>query len=51
MESYRYQNDTMVQLQNTITMTSYIDCDKKERDYVGNTVDLYVIAEKVRLST
>lgn len=50
MESYRYQNDTMVQLQNTITMTSYIDCDK-ERDYVGNTVDLYVIAEKVRLST
>jgi len=29
----------MVQLQNTITMTSYTDCDKKERDYVGNTVD------------
>lgn len=29
----------MVQLQNTITMTSYTDSDKKKRDYVGNTVD------------
>lgn len=37
MESYRYQNDNGT-TSNTITMTSYIDCDK-ERDYVGNTVD------------
>lgn len=39
MESHRYQNDNGT-TSNTITMTSYTDCDEeRERDYVGNTVD------------